>query len=468
MYFTIWSCYYMDKFTEQQQTISLEIDQKLYTIPKGYTLATAITYAKGIDYRRTKTGKKRGPVCNMGVCYECSAFVKGKGFVRTCMLMAEDGMQVSTEPQVQQSFTKRLPVGKSAEIKQDAKKNNRANQLSYDVAIIGSGPAGLSAAEELANSGLNIVVIDEQKQIGGQIYRHIPAAIRPEHTPNELVVRAQENKSVDWCLGHTVWSIVPYNEFETVDNSGKKPAFYYIYLENKEKIRAKKLIIATGAYDYMIPFNGWTNPGVMSAGGLQIFAKTQDFLPGSEVLLTGSHPFLLIVAKEIIEAGGKVKGIAFSQAFPNLSKLLKHGLNLSQMWQKKGELFESLRTVRQQRIPIMFNTIPVHVIDEDDKKSVELQRLTKDGTFDTCEPERIACDLIGACYGFLTSSEMPKQLVCTMDYDDSLGGHIVKVNEQMESSMKNVYVASELTGISEAELSEIEGRIAGLAVLSGI
>lgn len=442
------------------QMVFIEIDKEQYTIPKGYTLATAITYAKGIDYRTTVSGSKRGPVCNMGVCFECSAFVEGKGYVRTCMIEVEDGMVISTRSNVEQ-----ISSVKEGNFQNHKGDKNSANDISlFDVAIIGSGPAGLGAAEELANKGLDIVIIDEQENIGGQIYRHVPASIRP-HSPNELVSRAKEFHSIHWRLGNTVWAIVPYSQYGTISISKEDIAFYQIYLENNKKISTKHIIIATGAYDYMIPFEGWTKPGVMSAGGLQVFAKTQNFLPGDQVLLVGSHPFLLIVAKEIIESGGDVKGIVLSQSFPKIRELFKHGLNISKIWSKSNELIQSIRSILKAKVPVMLNRVPIKVEDKSDKKVIQLQKVNKDGTMSTQAPIEVSCDVVGACYGFLTSSELPKQLGCSMAYDEKMGGHIVNVNEDMQSSVKNVYVAGELTGVGGAELSEVEGRIAGLSIL---
>lgn len=439
-----------------ERMVSIEIDQKQYTIPKGYTLATAITYSKGIAYRTTTSGSRRGPVCNMGVCFECSAFVEGKGYVRTCMLEIEDGMVVSTQLHAEQ-----MP----SHSKNHKSDSNDTNDIShFDVAIIGSGPAGMAAAEELANNGLDIVIIDEQENIGGQIYRHVPESIR-SYSPNELVSRVEQSRSIHWRLGNTAWAIVPYSQYGTIDNSQEDVAYYQIYLEYNKEISAKRIIIATGAYDYMIPFKGWTNPGVMSAGGLQVFAKTQNFLPGDNVFLTGSHPFLLIVAKEIIESGGTVKGIAFSQSFPKIKEIFKHGLNLSAIWSKSNELIQSIRSIRKAKVPVMFNRVPIEVEDTEDGKVVHLQQINKNGALSTQPPKEISCDIVGACYGFLTSTELPKQLGCSMAYDEKMGGHVVNVNGSMKSSVNNVYVVGELTGVGGAELSEVEGRIAGLSIL---
>lgn len=443
---------------DQKQTITIYIDQTTYTIPAGYTLATAITFATSLGYSKTQSGHSRGPVCNMGVCFECSVYVEGRGNIRACMTEVENGMVVHTEP----DFEQITPVEQQTVT--ENKEGSNKKIPSYDVVIIGAGPAGLGAAEELAHSNLKIAIIDEQKNAGGQIYRHIPENIHPSK-PNELVERITKLEQLHWIQGSAVWSIVPYSEDGYVSTSTNKKDVYHIYLENKPFVRAKKIIMATGAYDYITPFKGWTKPGVMSAGGLQLFAKTQHFVPGNDVLLVGSHPFLLIVAKQIMDAGGSVKGIAFSQSFPKLKELFSYGVSGLRKWSKSKELLHTFRAILKEKIPIWFNTIPMEAVGENQVNRVEIGKVNPDGTVSDHDKLIVDCDLVGACYGFIASSELPRQLGCAMSYNEVMGGHIVEVDERMHSNIDNIYVAGELVGVGGAELSEVEGRLAGLAIL---
>ena len=75
-------------------------------------------------------------------------------------------------------------------------------------------------------------------------------------------------------------------------------------------VRARAVVLATGAYDRPVAFPGWTLPGVMTAGGAQALAKGQGVLPGRRVLLAGAGPFLLPVAAQLRRAGAEVVAVA--------------------------------------------------------------------------------------------------------------------------------------------------------------
>lgn len=440
---------------------TIQIDGQTYKALKGSTLATAITQFKGIGYRRTRFGDNRGPVCNMGVCFECTVFLEGRGNIRACMMEVQDGMVVHTEP----NFEEHPIIDATYALEQNGYNDNRET---YDVAIIGAGPAGLAAAEELSGHGLQIVIVDEQENAGGQIYRHVPESIRSRANSvgkSAWIKRIREKTDLHWIQGSVVWSITPVDEGGDISVAHGEQEGYRIYLENHPSIRTRRVLIASGAYDRMYPFKGWTLPGIMSAGGLQIFAKSQNYVPGQEVLLAGSHPFLLIVAQQILQAGGSLKGIAFSQGFPKIGELFSYGFQGLRRWKKSKELIGALQAVRKAKVPIWFNRVPIEAEGTGRVKHVKLGRLTQEGIWDTTDSLTITCDTVGLCYGFVASSELARQLGCGTRFEEDQGGWLVQVNEYMESTISNVWVAGELTGIGGAELSEIEGRISGLTIL---
>ncbi len=442
----------IQKEDRQEQFVSIIIDGELYKVPKWYTLATAISYVKGLNYRKTRFGDPRGPVCNMGICFECTVFLVGKGNVRACMMQVEEGMNIRLED----DFTKENPP----KVKQ--KPNSSKHQV-QDVVIIGAGPAGLAAAEELSEAGLSVTIIDEQEHIGGQIHRHV---IHPKEKtkPVRLVKNVENLKGVRFIKGNTVWSVVRVHKSDDEEQFPNNNTMYEIHLDNHGSVITKYLLIATGAYDKMLQFKGWNKPGVMSAGGLQISVKTQSFVPGKSVLLAGSHPFLLIVAKEILDQGGKIKGIAFSQSFPKMNELLPMGMASLRRLSKSKELISALQTVRKAKVPIWFNSVPIEAKGNGQIKEVTLTKVGKNGDL-TDDLRFVECDVMGNCYGFNASSELPRHMQCEMKFDELSGGWIVQVNQEMESSLDHIYVAGELTGIGGAELSEIEGRIAGISII---
>jgi sarcosine oxidase subunit alpha len=64
-------------------------------VEAGCTVAVAISIA-GVPCRTSITGEPRGPLCAMGICFECRAMVNGIAHVRTCQLLCEPGMDIRT------------------------------------------------------------------------------------------------------------------------------------------------------------------------------------------------------------------------------------------------------------------------------------------------------------------------------------------------------------------------------------
>lgn len=66
-------------------------------VPAGTILAAAITQAGVRSFHLSVLGEVRGPLCGMGVCYECRATVNGQPHQRTCLTLCQEGMEVRTD-----------------------------------------------------------------------------------------------------------------------------------------------------------------------------------------------------------------------------------------------------------------------------------------------------------------------------------------------------------------------------------
>jgi D-hydroxyproline dehydrogenase subunit gamma len=75
--------------------IEVLINGEQRSIQAGCTVAVAITIA-GLPCRTSVTGEPRGPLCAMGICFECRATVNGTPHTRTCQLLCEPGMDIQT------------------------------------------------------------------------------------------------------------------------------------------------------------------------------------------------------------------------------------------------------------------------------------------------------------------------------------------------------------------------------------
>ena len=173
----------------------------------------------------------------------------------------------------------------------------------WDAVVIGAGPAGMSAAAVMAERGLEVALVDEQDDPGGQIYRGVTrsrAQARFMETKDFLAGTALARRflrsGAEYMPGATAWFITP----------GR-----VLCLRNGTTIdlRASRIILAVGAMERPVPFPGWTLPGVMGAGAAHILQKTSGIVPQGPIILAGSGPLLPLVAAHLLEAGANVTAL---------------------------------------------------------------------------------------------------------------------------------------------------------------
>ena len=143
----------------------------------------------------------------------------------------------------------------------------------YDMIVIGAGPAGLSAAIEAAKKGLKPIVFDENAKPGGQLFKQIhkffgskehKAKVRGFKIGEELLSEAEEY-GVEVILNATVVGLYP--EKEVTVKVGDSVKHY----------KGDAVLVATGASENMVNFEGWTKPGVIGQVG-----PDWKIIPGTE------------------------------------------------------------------------------------------------------------------------------------------------------------------------------------------
>jgi sarcosine oxidase subunit alpha len=79
------------------ERVRLVVDGETIEVPAGFTVAAAIVSSGGSALRRSVTGQPRGPLCGMGICFECRVSIDGVAHQRACMIPALEGMKVITD-----------------------------------------------------------------------------------------------------------------------------------------------------------------------------------------------------------------------------------------------------------------------------------------------------------------------------------------------------------------------------------
>jgi thioredoxin reductase len=150
----------------------------------------------------------------------------------------------------------------------------------YDLIIIGAGPAGMAAVIEAGKSGISTIVLGDQCSPGGQVYRSIERVsheklevLGADYQYGQHLTRQFRESSADYLSGAAVWQIEP----DLIVN--------FIFEEKARQIKAKRILIATGARERPVPIPGWTLPGVMAATAADVLLKSHGIAPNGRIVL---------------------------------------------------------------------------------------------------------------------------------------------------------------------------------------
>ncbi|HEV2644287.1 MAG TPA: (2Fe-2S)-binding protein [Candidatus Elarobacter sp.] len=82
--------------TAATPTVGIVVDRERVTAPAGVTVAAALLDRGVWSFRKSVSGAARGPVCGMGVCFECRVTIDDVAHQRACLVAVRDGMRIET------------------------------------------------------------------------------------------------------------------------------------------------------------------------------------------------------------------------------------------------------------------------------------------------------------------------------------------------------------------------------------
>jgi NADPH-dependent 2,4-dienoyl-CoA reductase/sulfur reductase-like enzyme len=298
-----------------------------------------------------------------------------------------------------------------------------------DLLIIGAGPAGMAAALAAASRGASIVLLDDNPLPGGQIWRDGPQASLPA-AARRLRQRLQACANVRCHAGTRVIACA---------------ADKTLLVENAERgwqITYQRMILCTGARELLLPFPGWTLPGVTGAGGLQALIKAGLPVRDERLVIAGSGPLLLASAATARHQGAHVLRVA-EQA----SRVAVAGF-AAQLPRWPGKFLQAFTLFDRH-----YRTAS-HVLEALGRERLEGVRLLQQG-----KVVELACDRLACGFGLIPNTQLGQALGC------ELVENALAVDAWQATTRQDYYAAGECTGFGGSELALVEGAIAGHAAV---
>ena len=325
-----------------------------------------------------------------------------------------------------------------------------------DVAVIGAGPAGLSAAATAAAHGLDVVLLDEQPTPGGQIYRAISTTpvrnrdiLGADYWHGETLVRAFERSGAHYSPSTTVWAVTRMDGgFELGLSHGGAARL----------LQAKHVVLATGAQERPFPIPGWTLPGVMTAGAAQILLKSAGLVPDVPVVLAGSGPLLYLIAAQFAAAGARLECLLDTTPPGRVRAALRLAPSfLASPYAAKG--WSLLRAARSNTRVIE----GVEALAAVGDGRLERVRYTRGG-----QDHEIDASMLLLHQGVVPSINLSNAIGCAHRWDDAQRCFAPVVDDWGATSVAGVTIAGDAAGIGGARTAEARGTLAALGAAAAL
>ncbi len=452
---------------DRSKIVEFQFNGRRVEAYEGDTVSSAL-YASGvrIHSRSFKYHRPRGLLCVAGRCPNCLMTVDGVPNVRACVEPVREGMAVRHQNAwpsldhdmfaVMDKMDRLLPVGfyyktfhtpkffwdlsrpiirrvaglgSVPEVPSEETRQHHDHRHA-DVAVIGGGAAGMSAAITAAGTGARVILVDDQPSLGGylrtdpQPYSGLPDM--PQMAGHQVARRLAEeivaSENLDWLSNASAFGYYEGNLLGV--DSG----------EGVIKVRAKQIVFATGSFEVPLPFDRNDLPGVMLSTGAQRLVNLYGVSPGSTamVITAGDHGYY--AALDLLNAGLRIAVVADSRPeFP-------HGLDAADELRSRGVLvLASHVLIRGEGVRKVVGGTVARLVDGKP----------------TTEERQFDADVIAMSGGFQPANALVYQAGCTLVQDESRD---IEVPGKMPPS---IHVAGEVAGVTDLTTSILQGWMAG-------
>ena len=332
-----------------------------------------------------------------------------------------------------------------------------------DVIVVGAGPAGLIAAKTVAEQGLSVLLIDEQADAGGQIWRNA-SRMAPRHGPLTKsysgaaeALTALDAKGVEYVSGATVLDAATY---ETPDGVQARISWLATAPGQRgiRETHARAVILATGAMERPVLFPGATLPGVMGVGGAQSVMKQSGMVPmAGGLVLAGQGPLLLLTLSQILDLGGTVDAVldlSPKGALKGATSALLPALFGDPALMAQGAAL--LWRARRSKVPWYRNVVALRAFGDAAVEEIAVEHAG--GSV------RLPCSVLAVHDGVIPNTQLTRLLSLDHDWSASAQAFLPRCTAEGRISASVVWVVGDGAGIAGVEVARVRGALAGLDV----
>ena len=324
------------------------------------------------------------------------------------------------------------------------------------IVVVGAGPAGVRAAQALAEAGVRPIVIDEGRRDGGQIYRRQPEGFTRRHATlyGSEAAKAQSlhtdfdalRARIDYRAETLAWN-VSAGQLHTVHvPSGATAALDF-----------DALIVCAGATDRLMPVPGWHQAGCYSLGAAQIALKAQACAIGSRVVFMGSGPLLYLVATQYVKAGARVEAVLDTAPSTPSSAALRGLLRRPRLLLRGLALKASLRMAG---VRLLSAVTPLRIDGTPEGGVSRVVVRERHGS-----ERRFEGDAVGLGWHLRAETQLADLAHCEFAFEAQSRQWLPRIDACGRSSTTGVYLAGDGARILGADGAEAAGRLAALAAL---
>lgn len=317
-----------------------------------------------------------------------------------------------------------------------------------ELLVIGGGPAGLCAALSAAESGAHVIIAERNNRLGGQLVKqtHMFFGSKQQYASTRgidiaKILQQELQKYGDRIEILTDTTILGLYEDEAATALYKEEDYF--------KIMPKAIVAATGAYEKALAFPNNDLPGIYGAGAVQTLMNVYGIRPGNRVLMVGAGNIGLIVSYQLMQAGVAVAAIL--DAAPKIGGYLVHASKIARMG-----------------VPVLCSHTVKEAIGKDCLEKAVVCRVNERFEPIPGTEREFDADVMCISVGLTPLGELLAMRGCEMKYIPQLSGSVPVRNEQYETTVPNLFVAGDVSGIEEASSAMVEGRLAGLCAAAKI